>query len=47
MFLNVRFDYVNDWSQPENHEMSACETCLGNVEHSDASDWIIFSQKPL
>ena len=21
MFLNMRFDYVNDWSQPENHDI--------------------------
>ena len=21
MLLNVRFDYVNDWSQPENHDI--------------------------
>ena len=48
MFLNVGFDYVNDWSQPENHNIFyQCETRLGNVEHSDTSDWTIFSQKPL
>ena len=22
MFLNVRFDYVNDWLQPENYDIS-------------------------
>ena len=23
-----------------------CETCLGKVEHSNASDWSIFHRKP-